>query len=332
MGLAISFPFPPMEAKSSTQIPRGDQWEYEPKWDGFRCLVFKDGGRVELQSKSSQPLGRYFPELVETIRKIKARQFVVDGEIVIPEGKGFSFDHLLLRIHPAQSRVELLSKQTPAKLVLFDLLVDEKNRSLVEAPLQNRRAHLQKFADKYLSKTDSLILSPFTRDIKKARRWLTERGTRLDGIVAKRLDLPYLSGERAMQKIKRLRTADCVVGGFRYSSKEKTVGSLLLGLYDADGLLNHVGFTSSFTPQQRRELVKKLVALIKPPGFTGHAPGGPSRWATARSAEWHPLSPRLVVEVQYDHFSGGRFRHGTKFLRWRPDKKPSQCTFDQLSE
>jgi ATP-dependent DNA ligase len=236
-----------------------------------------------------------------------------------------------MRIHPAASRVKKLSQETPAKLIVFDLLVDERGKALVDQPLSVRRKKLDPFAKKFFPKHKSIELSPCTADLKIAKHWLAGAGVDLDGVIAKRADMPYQSGNRhGMVKVKRLRTADCVVGGFRYASEGKVIGSMLLGLYDDAGLLHHVGFTSSFKSDEKPALTKKLEKLIKPPGFTGNAPGGPSRWATERSAEWKPLAPKLVIEVQYDHFTGGRFRHGTKFLRWRPDKKPEQCTFEQV--
>jgi ATP-dependent DNA ligase len=320
-----------MEAQSVTEVPEGPQWQYEPKWDGFRCLVFRDGDEIDLQSKSGQPLARYFPEVVAAVAAMKPGLFVIDGEIVVPDKDGFSFDELLQRIHPAASRIKKLAQEHPAKLIIFDLLVDERGNSLAEMDLTKRRPKLEAFAKKYFPKSDQITLSPETRDLKLAKEWLQSSGIKLDGIIAKRLDLPYQSGERTgMRKIKRLRTVDCVIGGFRYASAGKVVGSLLLGLYDKDGLLHHVGFSSGIKAADKAELTKKLEALIKPPGFTGKAPGGPSRWSTERSAEWQPLMPKLVIEVQYDHFTGGRFRHGTRFLRWRPDKKPQQCTMDQV--
>lgn len=333
MTLPIKPPYPPMEALLVSDIPAGDQWEYEPKWDGFRCLAFRDGKSIELQSKSGQPLGRYFPEIVEALLKLKPTKFVLDGELVIPVEGGLSFDNLLQRIHPAASRVAKLSLATPAVFIVFDLLVDDAGKSLVELVLSKRRPKLESFAKKYLTKNPSIELSPKTKDIALAREWLSTTGMKLDGIMAKRLDLPYRSGERdGMQKVKRMRTADCVVGGFRYAAKGKVVGSLLLGLYDDKGLLHHCGFTSSFNEEAKKELTKKLEPLIGPPGFTGNAPGGPSRWSTKKTDEWQPLKTKLVVEVQYDHFTGGRFRHGTRFLRWRPEKKPRQCGFDQVKD
>jgi ATP-dependent DNA ligase len=331
MTLPLKTSYPPMEAKSVAQLPIGADWQYEPKWDGFRCLAFRDGDQIELQSKSGQPLGRYFPELVEVLLKLKPKQFVLDGEIVVPVDGRLSFDDLLMRIHPAASRVQKLAKEHPATLIVFDLLVDDRGRCLAGALLPERRKKLDAFAKKYFAKNKSIELSPETKDLKIAKGWLAGAGGDVDGVIAKRLDLPYQSDNRhGMVKVKRLRTADCVVGGFRYATEGKLVGSLLLGLYDGDGLLHHVGFTSSFKASEKAALTKKVEALIKPPGFTGRAPGGPSRWSTDRSAEWKPLAPRLVIEVQYDHFTGGRFRHGTKFLRWRPDKKASQCRMEQV--
>lgn len=322
-----------MEALLVGEIPAGPNWEYEPKWDGFRCLAFRDGDKVELQSKSGQPLERYFPEVVDAVLKLKPSKFVLDGELVIPVGDGFSFDALLQRIHPAASRVLKLSRETPAQFIVFDLLVDEKGKALVDLTLAKRRPKLESFAKKYLSKNQTIELSPKTDEVAIARDWLSTTGIKLDGVIAKRLDLPYRSGERdGMQKVKRMRTADCVAGGFRYASKGGVVGSILLGLYDDDGLLHHVGFTSSFNEAQKKELTAKLKTFIKPPGFTGNKPGGPSRWSTKRSAEWEPLATKLVLEIQYDHFTGGRFRHGTRFLRWRPDKKPRQCLLSQVTK
>jgi ATP-dependent DNA ligase len=320
-----------MDALLVSEIPAGANWEYEPKWDGFRCLAFRDGKNIELQSKSGQALGRYFPEIVAALLKLKASKFVLDGELVIPVKGGLSFDDLLQRIHPAASRVTKLSLATPAQFIVFDLLVDEAGKPIYESPLNRRRQKLESFAKKHLVKNERIELSPKTNDIGIAREWLATTGMKLDGVIAKRLDLPYRSGERdGMQKVKRMRTADCVVGGFRYATKGKVVGSLLLGLYDKAGLLHHIGYTSSFNESEKKELTKKVEPLIAPPGFTGNKPGGPSRWSNKKTSEWEPLKTKLVVEVQYDHFSGGRFRHGTKFLRWRPDKKPKACTIDQV--
>ena len=332
MSLPFRPPYAPMEARLVDEIPSGPGWQYEPKWDGFRCLAFRDGDHIELQSKNGQPLARYFPEVVEHLRALPARSFVLDGEIVVPVDRRLSFDDLLQRIHPAASRIERLSRERPAVLIVFDLLVDAAGKALVERPLRERRRRLEAFAAKALGGRDDIRLSPATEDNAQARAWLDMAGGTLDGIVAKRLDLPYQTGERTgMQKVKRRRTVDCVVGGFRYASGSRAVGSLLLGLYDADGLLHHVGFTSGFPAATRMTLLAKLEPLINPPGFTGRAPGGPSRWSTERSAEWQPVEPRLVVEVSYDHFTGDRFRHATRFLRWRPDKAPRQCTLDQVA-
>lgn len=330
MSLPLNRRYEPMEAQPATELPVDPEWQYEPKWDGFRCLAFRDGKRIGLMSKSQKPLTRYFPELVEALSKVAAKKFVLDGEIVIPLNGTLSFDRLLMRIHPAASRVQKLSQETPSTFIVFDLLVDEHGRSLVKTPLEERREKLEQFAKKYLKGNPLIHLSPVTDDLSVARKWF-RMGIALDGVIAKRRDLPYQSGERTgMQKIKRQRTADCVVGGFRYLYKKKLVGSLLLGLYDDDGRLDHVGFTSSIKDEDRRALTKKLESMIKPPGFTGKAPGGLSRWSTKRSPEWQPLAPKLVAEVQFDHFTGGRFRHGTKFLRWRPEKAPRDCTFKQV--
>jgi ATP-dependent DNA ligase len=321
-----------MEAKLVSALPGGEGWQYEPKFDGFRGLAFKDG-EVDLRSKSGQPFNRYFPEVVASLEALKAQQFVLDGELVVPEGDGLSFEQLLMRIHPAKSRVDKLSREHPALFLVFDLLVDEKGRSLVELPLSERRRALERFVEKYGGRDSLLRLAPQTIDRADAEDWLHSLGAGLDGIMAKRLDLPYQSGARTgMQKFKRMRSAECVVGGFRYGSKDPLVGSLLLGLYDDAGLLHHVGFTSSIKAEDKPALTKKLERVIREPGFTGNRPGGPSRWSTERSGEWKPLATKLVAEVQYDHFSGGRFRHGTKFLRWRPEKDPAQCTLAQVAQ
>lgn len=332
MPLEISPPLP-MEALSVDEIPVGHEWQYEPKWDGFRCLAFRDGIDIHLQSKSLQPLGRYFPELVAAFERLPAKRFVLDGEIAVPEGQGFSFDALLQRIHPAASRVRKLSLETPAIYVAFDLLADIRGHSLLATPFGDRRQNLESFADSQFSHTDILFLSPSTSQFAQARKWLARTGATLDGVIAKRVDLEYRSGERdGMQKVKNFRTADCVVGGFRYQGKSQFVGSLLLGLYDDSGLLHHVGFSSSIASDERPALTRKLEALILPPGFTGDAPGLPGRWNRGKENTWQPLKPKLVVEVCYDHVTGGRFRHGTKLLRWRPDKAPAQCTMDQLAQ
>jgi ATP-dependent DNA ligase len=325
-----------MEAKSVEAIPIDDGWQYEPKWDGFRCLTFRDGAAVELRSKAGQPLGRYFPEAIAAVAQIKAKRFVLDGELVVPVNGELSFDDLLQRIHPAESRIRKLAASHPSVYVVFDLLVDEPGKPLVDRSLSERRRLLEAFAKKHFRNISGIMLSPATRDIAIAREWLSGVGSTIDGVVAKHLEMDYRSGLRdGMVKIKKMRTAECVVGGFRYGSKAtKTLGSLLLGLYDDKGLLHHVGFTSSLTEKERKELTPKIERLKKPVekggGFTGKAPGGPSRWSTERSGEWEAIDPKLVVEVRYDHFTQGRFRHGTKLLRWRPDKPPRRCTMDQV--
>jgi ATP-dependent DNA ligase len=330
--LPLTVDYAPMEAKLVDALPEGDDWQYEPKWDGFRCLAFKDADEVDLRSKAGQPFDRYFPEIVDAVRGLPVARVVLDGELVIPDGDALSFDELLMRIHPAESRVQKLSREHPALYVVFDLLVDARGRSLVDQPLATRREALERFASEAFAHAPAFRLSPATRSRGDVDAWLRALGDGVDGIVAKRVDLGYRSGERTgMQKFKRMRTADCVVGGFRYGAATKVVGSLLLGLYDGEGLLHHVGFTSNIARAERAALTRRLEALIAKPGFTGRAPGGPSRWSTERSGEWQPLKPALVVEVRYDHFSGGRFRHGTSFLRWRPDKTPRQCTFEQVT-
>jgi ATP-dependent DNA ligase len=320
-----------MEARSVDEIPVGDEWQYEPKWDGFRCVAFRDGDEVYLQSKAGQPLARYFPDVVESLAALSARHFVIDGELVIPVDGALCFDELQLRLHPAASRVKKLAAAHPAMLVVFDLLGDESGKSVVSHPLRERREQLEKFAAKQLKNNNAIRLSPATTKLEQAKNWFDKVGGDLDGVIAKQLDVPYASGERtAMVKVKQIRTVDCVVGGFRYASGARVLGSLLLGLYDDAGLLHHVGFTSAFKATEKRELTDKFEALKKAPGFTGNAPGGPSRWSTERSGEWEPVEPKTVVEVTYDHFTGGRFRHGTKIVRWRKDKAPHQCTLNQV--
>jgi ATP-dependent DNA ligase len=318
----------PMEALLADQLPDGSGWQFEPKWDGFRCLARRDGEVVRLTSKSGKPLARYFPEVSEMLLGLKDSQFLLDGELIIPAGDALSFDALQMRLHPAESRVRRLARETPAQLMVFDLL-EVGGRLLTEQPLSKRRQALERFLD--ANRAPALHLSPATSARKIALRWLQRSGGSLDGVIAKRLDLEYRPGERAMIKVKQRRTADCVVGGFRYAEKKHQVGSLLLGLYDADGKLNHVGFTSAIPSSERAQLTSDLEKLIEPPGFTGSAPGGPSRWNTERSMAWEPLRPVLVAEVRYDQVTNRRFRHGTALLRWRPDKDPKQCTFLQLA-
>jgi ATP-dependent DNA ligase len=317
-----------MEALLASELPDGERWQYEPKWDGFRCLARREGDEVSLTSKSGKPLARYFPEVVEMLLGTRDKRFLIDGELIIPVGDVLSFDALQLRLHPAESRVRKLAKETPAELMVFDLL-ELGGKALAAQPLTERRAALEDFMKR--NRMPGLLLSPMTRDRMTALAWLERSGGALDGVIAKPADLPYRSGERAMVKVKQQRTADCVVGGFRYAERKHEVGSLLLGLYDDDGLLHHVGFTCAIPAKERPALTNRLEALIEPPGFTGSAPGGPSRWNTERTGQWEPLKPVLVVEVRYDQVTGRRFRHGTGFLRWRPDKDPRQCTFDQLA-
>jgi ATP-dependent DNA ligase len=325
--LPVSLGLEPMEARLAKALPVGEGWSYEPKWDGFRCLVFRDGDEVLLQAKSGKPLTRYFPELIEQLRMLKGDRFVVDGEILVAEQDGYSFDALQMRLHPAESRIRRLSIETPATLMLFDMLVAPEGRGVTALPLRQRREALKTFVA--AAGTPSLQRSLHVEDAEQASVWLAEGGPSIDGVMAKRLDDVYVASERAMVKVKRIRSADCVIGGFRYGEGTEMVGSLLLGLY-RDGLLHHVGFTSGLSNAERPELTERLEALAEAPGFTGKAPGGPSRWATARSAQWQPVKPELVVEVAFDQVTGDRFRHGTRLLRWRPDKAPRQCTFEQL--
>ncbi|KRB29758.1 ATP-dependent DNA ligase [Mesorhizobium sp. Root695] len=326
---AVPLDTEPMEAKAAATLPdSAGQWQYEPKWDGFRCLAFKAGDEVDLRAKSGKPLGRYFPEVVSMLRVLRATDFVVDGEIVIEVNGALSFDALQMRLHPAESRVRKLSVETPARLILFDMLA-RADFNVMDQPLSERRQALELFVES--AGHADIELSPCTRDLATATKWLGASGHgSTDGVVAKLVDDEYRPGERAMIKVKRLRTADCVVGGFRYLASAREVGSLLLGLYNNLGKLDHVGFTSTIAREDRPQLTRQLEALRSPPGFTGKAPGGPSRWSTERSGEWEPVHPELVVEVRFDHVTNDRFRHGTKFLRWRPDKNPKQCTFEQM--
>jgi ATP-dependent DNA ligase len=325
-----------MEARSVDAIPQGREWQYEPKWDGFRCLLMRNRDTVTMTSKSGQDLTRYFPEIVAAARTLREQRFVIDGEIVVPVDRQFSFDDLLQRIHPAASRVKKLSEEAPALFLAFDLLRKGKT-SFTTTPLIKRRRQLEDFAGRYFPGAHLFRLSPASLKLKDAQRWLALAGGGSDGVIAKRLDLPYQAGNRdGMQKIKRYRSADCVIGGFRYEAKlqtgRKLVGSLLLGLYDVDGLLHHVGFSSGIKAKDKPSLTDKLEAITQDQSFTGNAPGGPNRWSTKRSSEWQPVKPKYVVEVSYDHFTGGRFRHGTAILRWRPDKKASRCTMEQVKQ
>jgi ATP-dependent DNA ligase len=326
----LSADMEPMEARSAEALPAGQEWQYEPKWDGFRCLAFRHGEAIDIRAKSGKPLGRFFPEVVDFLRALPSDRFVIDGELVIETDGHLSFPALQMRLHPAASRIAKLSKETPARLVLFDMLVGRDGHGLLDRPLEERRKRLEEFVA-LNGRPGQLLLSPVTRDVEQARSWLSSSGNEAtDGVVAKLVDGIYTPGERSMIKVKRLRTADCVVGGFRYQSDSEQVGSLLLGLYNDEGKLDHVGFTATISNAEREDLTKRLEALREPPGFTGKAPGGPSRWSTERSAEWQPLRSELVVEVRFDHVTDGRFRHGTKLMRWRPDKRPSQCTYMQI--
>ena len=329
MTLPIQPPFLPMEAKRVDKIPSGDTWQFEPKWDGFRAIVFRDDDDIQLQSKAGQPLARYFPELVEALRAMKPQQFVLDGEIVVPVGGRLSFDDLLQRIHPAEKRIRKLAESTPAHYYAFDILF-ANGKLLVDEPIERRREALEEFWPNV--DHELLHLSPATTDRKTASQWFNKfSAAGLDGVMAKRLGEPYHSGDReGMVKVKHLKTADCVVGGFRYGEGTTLVGSLLLGLYDDEGRLVYIGHTSSIKKSDREALTETLEAMRAENPFQVRVPGGPSRWATERTGEWVPVRPELVCEVEFDYFSQGRFRHGSKFLRWRPDKAPAQCTMEQV--
>jgi len=333
-----------MLAKLADRLPEGEGWLYEPKWDGFRALVFREGGELMLQSRDLKPLNRYFPELAQPLLEQLPQRCVLDGEIVIAGPHGLDFDALLLRIHPAESRVKLLAAQTPASFVAFDLLSLE-GEDLRELPQQARREKLERAL---ASVKPPLYLTPATRDRALAQDWFSRfEGAGLDGVVAKRLEQTYQPDKRAMLKVKHQRTADCVVAGFRWhkNGPGTMVGSLLLGLYDAAGVLHHVGVTSSFTTARRRELVQELLPL-RAEAAEQHpwrewanfmqehqrVPGMGSRWNRGKDLSWEPLRPERVCEVAYDHLQGDRFRHATTFLRWRPDKAPSECRYDQLEE
>jgi ATP-dependent DNA ligase len=320
-----------MEAELTRSLPTGGTWLYEPKWDGFRCLVFKDGSEVELRSKSGKPLGRYFPDLVERLAGLGGRRYVLDGEIVIPRDGSFVFDELLLRIHPAESRVRSLAAKHPAHFIAFDLLLTTRGTDVRPRALESRRESLEKLYAQRFGTDPHVHLSPITHRIATARKWLRELRHGMDGVMAKRSDLPYLGGERTgMRKIKLMRSADCVVGGFRRSRDGTSIGSLLLGLHDDDGLLHHVGFCSAMSGDVREEAEARLSGLEGGAGFSGSSPKGASRWRTEGSADWTSVEPRVVLEVEFDHFSGDRFRHGTRFLRWRPDKAPEACRLEQV--
>jgi ATP-dependent DNA ligase len=344
MDLPVLPPVKPMLAKPATKLPVGDDLYYEPKWDGFRCIVFRDGDEVELGSRNERPLTRYFPEVVAAAKANLPEKCVVDGEIVVPRGDRLHFEDLLQRIHPAESRVNLLAEQTPASFVAFDLLAlgDE---SLMDTPFAERRARLE---SALAGAQAPVYVTAATRDAETAQRWFdTFEGAGLDGVVAKTADLPYGPDQRLMTKIKHVRTADCVVAGFRWHKSGPIVGSLLLGLYDDAGELQHIGVAASFPMARRAELVEELApyredALEHHPwrdwanADTSTAdgehrmPGAVSRWNAKKDLSWVPLRPELVVEIKYDQLEGRRLRHTGQFLRWRPDREPLSCTYDQL--
>jgi ATP-dependent DNA ligase len=343
MDLPVLPPVSPMLAKAATKLPTGEGFFYEPKWDGFRCIVFRDGDEVELGSRNERPLTRYFPEVVAAVKEALPERCVVDGEIVVPRGDRLHFESLLQRIHPAESRVNLLAEQTPAHFVAFDLLAlgDE---SFLEVPFAERQARLR--GGVVGSASDRVHVTALTQDASVAERWFAQfEGAGLDGVVAKAPDLPYGPDQRLMVKVKHVRTADCVVAGFRWHKSGPIVGSLLLGLYD-QGTLQHIGVAASFPMARRAELVEEL-APYRAEALDGHPwrdwaeaqvqqngenrmPGAQSRWNAKKDLSWVPLRPELVVEIKYDQLEGRRLRHTGQFLRWRPDKSPEQCTYDQL--
>jgi ATP-dependent DNA ligase len=343
MDLPVLPPVSPMLAKAATKLPTGEGFFYEPKWDGFRCIVFRDGDEVELGSRNERPLTRYFPEVVAAVKEALPEKCVVDGEIVVPRGDRLHFESLLQRIHPAESRVNLLAEQTPAHFVAFDLLAlgDE---SLLEVPFVERQARLRDGV--VAAGHERVHVTALTQDAAEAERWFEQfEGAGLDGVVAKAADLPYGPDQRLMVKVKHVRTADCVVAGFRWHKSGPIVGSLLLGLYD-QGTLQHIGVAASFPMARRAELVEEL-APYRAEALDGHPwqewanaqvqengenrmPGAQSRWNAKKDLSWVPLRPELVVEIKYDQLEGRRLRHTGQFLRWRPDKSPEQCTYDQL--
>lgn len=326
-----------MLAKLTRELPRADGMFYEPKWDGFRCIVFRDGDEVELGSRNEKPLTRYFPELVGPLKRDLPDRCVLDGEIVIAGPDGLDFDALSQRIHPAESRITMLASTTPASFVAFDILA-VGDRDLCDAPYAERRKLLEKTLK---SSKPPIHVTPATTDPDVASDWFSRfEGAGLDGVVAKPGDLRYLQDKRAMLKVKHERTADCVVAGFRWHKEGGVVGSLLLGLYDQKKVLHHVGVASGFTAARRRELVGELEPLrsdatdnhpwLQAATESSRLPGGTSRWSAGKDMSWEPLRPELVCEVSYDHLQDERFRHGTSFRRWRPDRKPVSCTYAQL--
>lgn len=348
MALPLSSPLSPMLAKLANEVPSGDGWSYEPKWDGFRGIVFRDRGSIEIMSRDKRTLERYFPELLDVLAASLPERCVVDGEIVIPGPEGLEFDALLQRIHPAESRIKMLAEKTPSSFVVFDLLALDKN-VLMEAPLSERRAALvdalgspkRKGTDETIKEVATtgkghrrFLIGPWTEDASEAEGWL-DRYERigLDGVVAKKVDSTYEPNKRGWMKIKQHRTCDCVVGGYRLNKTGDGIGSLLLGLYDSDKNLHYVGHTSGFKAQERRDLLARLSKLEGEGGFGhGRTPGGQSRWTGGKDTSWVPIKPELVCEVGFDRLLGGRFRHAVTFLNWRPDRKPRSCTFDQLPD
>jgi ATP-dependent DNA ligase len=340
--LPVIPPVRPMLAKSVRELPRGAGLCYEPKWDGFRCIVFRDGPDVELSSRGERPLRRYFPELVESLREALPPRCVVDGEVVIVTGTGLDFDALQNRLHPAASRVRKLAQETPASFVAFDLLALGEE-DLTEQPFRERRRALEGMLDTELARVH---LTPLTEDPELAQDWFDRfEGAGFDGVVVKQDDLPYEQELRVMWKVKHERTADCVVAGFRWHKDGNGVGSLLLGLYDEAGTLHHVGVASSFTAERRRELVGELAPLresaveghpwrdwVAPQDGDGRMPGAVSRWTGNKDPSWEPLRPELVAEVRYEHVQAGRFRHGGHLVTFRPDREPESCTYAQLDE
>lgn len=325
----------PMLSAPAEGIPTGDGWEYEPKWDGFRTLVFRDGEEVALVSRGGRPMTRYFPEVLPAFRQLSQERLVLDGELIVVGANGLDFGALQQRVHPAESRVRMLAEATPAWFIAFDILA-EGDTDLRKQPLGERRARLEKLL-KGVKKP--IFLTPYTRNPTTARDWFeTFEGAGLDGVIAKTWDGTYVPGKRAWVKIKHHRTAECVVIGWRKTSDGASLGSLLLGLYDRKGTMHYVGHTSSFNAAERKELIGRLKPLQTEVGEEewkvnpGRMPGGVSRWSRGKEAEWVAVRPELVCEVTYDKLEAGeRFRHATGFLRWRPDKKPKDCGFDQIA-
>jgi ATP-dependent DNA ligase len=328
MAFPIEPPVRPMLAKLQRELPAGERWLYEPKWDGFRAIAFRDAGSIHIGSRNTKPLERYFPDVVETLKDAMPSHSVIDGEIVIATDNGLDFDALQLRIHPASSRVKMLSEQMPSTFVAFDLLALDAS-DLRKTPFEERR----KLLTSCFIESQHAFFTPQTDNTAVAADWFERfEGAGLDGIVAKPRDVKYLEGERAMIKVKHLRTADCVIGGYRMSNGGDGVGSLLLGLFE-DGALHYVGHTSSFKAKEKVELLARFQPLTKTAGSSfglGRSPGGPSRWSGAEDKEWIPVEPSVVCEVAFDHLQGPRFRHGTTFQRFRPDKGPEECTFEQF--